>query len=70
MDFANDVGKLDWRFIIDKESQLTLLRILQLVSIPKTWNFSAKSVNKEHKRFSKETRFDDEGNLINTEKAS
>jgi len=24
--------------------------------------------NKEHKRFSKETRFDDEGNLINTEK--
>jgi len=23
--------------------------------------------NKEHKRFSKETRFDDEGNLINTE---
>ena len=26
--------------------------------------------NKEHKRFSKETRFDTEGNLINTEKAS
>jgi len=29
MDFVNGVGKLELRFIIDKESQSTLLKILQ-----------------------------------------